>query len=62
MKLKKNNKSKENKLKNERRTFLKRAVYTAPTLMVLGSLVKPETAAAACGTSGPPGTPGGCNE
>ena len=44
MKLEKNNKTKESKLKNERRTFLKRAVYTAPSLMVLGSLAKPTMA------------------
>lgn len=48
MKLEKNNKSKESKLKNERRTFLKKAVYAAPSLVVLGSLVKPTVANASC--------------
>ena len=46
MKLEKNNKSKESKLKKERRNFLKKAAYTAPSVVVLGSLMKPKTAMA----------------
>lgn len=41
MPLEDNKKASENKMKNERRTFLKRAVYAAPSLVVLGSLAKP---------------------
>jgi len=59
--LKENKKASEKKMKKERRRFLKKAVYAAPSLMVLGSLAKPVTAAAACGTGGPPGFPGECN-
>lgn len=63
VKLKTDNKSKEIKLQNERRKFLKKAVYTAPSLVVLGSLAKPVTILAACGESGGvPPPPGGCNQ
>jgi len=41
--------------KNERRTFLKKAVYTAPVLLALGQLAKPTKALADSGDpSGPP--------
>ena len=40
MQLEESKEASEKKMKKERRTFLKRAVYTAPSLMVLGSLTK----------------------
>lgn len=46
MKLKENDAASEKKIKKERRAFLKRAVYKAPSLIVLGSLAKPKYAAA----------------
>ena len=36
----------EKKIQKERRTFLKKAVYKAPALVVLGSLAKPTVAMA----------------
>lgn len=36
----------KDKIKKERRTFLKKAVYAAPTFMVLGTLTKPTNAEA----------------
>ncbi|GIT98597.1 hypothetical protein [Sulfurovum sp. TSL1] len=50
MKLEKANKVTDKELKKERRTFLKRALYKAPALIVLGSLAKPTIAAASCAT------------
>jgi len=46
----------QNEVRNERRGFLKKAVYAAPTLIVLGELVKPESAKSDFG--GPPSDPG----
>lgn len=43
---------------SSRRKFLKKAIYTAPTLIVLGQLVKP-TSVHADRTGGPDGPPGG---
>jgi hypothetical protein len=40
---------------SQRRTFLKKAVYAAPTLMVLGGMVKPTQAHAGFGS--PPSDP-----
>jgi hypothetical protein len=43
-----------------RRTFLKKAVYSAPVLIALGQLAKPSKAQAdSGGPSGPPGGWGG---
>ena len=42
-------------LKEERRSFLKKSVYAAPTLIVLGALMKPKSAEA--GFGGTPSDP-----
>jgi hypothetical protein len=34
----------ENKMPNERRGFLKKAVYAAPTIVAMGALLKPKEA------------------
>ena len=39
-------KQKERKVKEERRAFLKKAVYTAPSLMILGQLSRPASSSA----------------
>ena len=45
---------------SDRRRFLKKAAYAAPTLLVLGQLAKPDVAMGASDTiTGPGGTPGG---
>jgi len=44
-------------LEKERRTFLKKAIYVAPTLVVLGHLSHPTSADAE--SFGPPGGPSG---
>jgi hypothetical protein len=49
---------KTTRVKLKRRTFLKRAVYQAPVLYVLGHLVKPSLVYADF-SGGPPGPPGG---
>ncbi len=54
----KNQKTSKDTIKNNRRSFLKKAVYTAPSLLVLGSLVRPTTSHAADG-SGLPNGPSG---
>ena len=41
MQLKESKEASEKKIKKERRTFLKRAAYAAPSLVVLGSLTRP---------------------
>jgi len=45
---------------DERRAFLKKAVYTAPKLIVLGYLAQPEHSIADY-SGGPSGPPGGWN-
>jgi len=45
-------------VKKERRSFLKKAVYTAPSLLVLGSLVRPKSVQAADGSGPVPDGPG----
>jgi len=58
VKRKKSNEVTDNqKIKKERRTFLKKAAYKAPALMVLGALAKP-TAATAASVPNPPGSKG----
>ena len=47
----------EKNQKNGRRYFLKKAVYSAPTVIALGTLLKPKQAKA--GFGGPPSDPGG---
>lgn len=37
----KNQKTSKDTIKSNRRSFLKKAVYTAPSLLVLGSLTRP---------------------
>lgn len=54
----KNQKTSKDTIKHNRRSFLKKAVYTAPSLLVLGSLVRPTTSQAADG-SGLPNGPSG---
>jgi len=44
----------EKNVSNSRRGFLKKAVYTAPALMVLGALAKPKDAKAGGLPPGPP--------
>ena len=39
---------------SSRRAFMKKAAYSAPVLMTLGQLVKPEKASADSRVSGPP--------
>ncbi|WP_169308528.1 hypothetical protein [Nitratifractor salsuginis] len=46
------------KMLNARRNFLKKAAYSAPSIMVLGSLAKP-TRAKADQFGGPPSDPSG---
>ena len=46
VKLEKRNKVTDQKLKKERRAFLKKAVYKAPALIALGTLAKPTPARA----------------
>lgn len=55
---KKNQNTSQDTIQNNRRSFLKKAVYTAPSLLVLGSLVRPTTSQAADG-SGLPNGPSG---
>jgi len=45
----------ENDRKKERREFLKKGLYTAPKLIILGSLAKPEDSKAGFGP--PPSDP-----
>ena len=45
----------ETRISKSRRSFLKKSVYAAPTLIVLGSLIKPEEVKA--GFGGPPSDP-----
>lgn len=45
---------KQNDEHNSRREFLKKAVYTTPTLIALGSLVKPKTVYAESAVPPPP--------
>jgi hypothetical protein len=47
---------KASKLQKERRSFLKKAAYKAPALMVLGALAKPTAATAS--VPNPPGNKG----
>lgn len=42
---------------SSRRGFLKKSLYTAPSIVALGTLMKPENLQA--GGSNPPGPPGG---
>ncbi len=53
-------KEKKREKREERRTFLKKAVYSAPTLVALGTLVRPEKGHADFG--GPPSDPNGSTE
>jgi len=46
----------KNKMQKERRSFLKKTVYAAPSLIVLGQLTRPSTAKANLGQ--PPSAPG----
>jgi len=48
------------KVKNGRRDFLKKAAYTAPKLVALGYLARPEHSRADF-SGGPDGPPGGWN-
>jgi len=41
-------------VKEKRRDFLKKAAYSAPTLLILGQLAKPERARADSSVAGPP--------
>ena len=50
-----NEKEAKDKMQKERRSFFKKAVYVAPALIVLGQLVKPQSARADFG--GPPSDP-----
>lgn len=52
MQLEESKKASEKKMKKDRRTFLKRAVYTAPSLIILGSLARPVAAVGASGECG----------
>ncbi len=52
----KNIKSSIDKSQESRRTFIKKAVYVAPTLIVLGTLTRPTDAKADFGP--PPSAPG----
>lgn len=53
---KKKQKSSDTALNNERRSFLKKAKYVAPTLVALGALTKPTESKAGFGP--PPSGPG----
>jgi hypothetical protein len=53
----KNIKYKNNEIHKTRRKFLKKATYAAPTILILGSLIKPKKANA--GFGGPPSDPEG---
>ena len=44
----------QNQSQKKRRDFLKKAAYSAPTLLILGQLAKPERARADSSVSGPP--------
>jgi hypothetical protein len=50
-----NDKEAKEMMQKDRRDFLKKAAYTAPALIILGQLVKPESANA--GFGGPPSDP-----
>ena len=50
-------KIKESKEINPRRKFMKKAVYAAPTLLVMGSLLNPTETSAALGNVHPPSSP-----
>ena len=50
-------KNNENKIHKTRREFLKKAVYAAPTIVIMGTLMKPKKANA--GFGGPPSDPDG---
>jgi len=52
-----NDKEAKEMMQKDRRDFLKKVAYTAPALIILGQLVKPESANA--GFSGPPSDPRG---
>ena len=51
---KKNNTTSEEKIKQNRRSFLKKAVYSAPSLLVLGSLARPTSALSDSSIAGVP--------
>lgn len=53
---KKNQNTSQDTLQNNRRSFLKKAVYTAPSLLVLGSLVRPTKSMAADSWDSGPGS------
>ena len=55
------NKNVENKNVESRRSFLKKAAYVAPTIIALGSITKPVSAAAS-GTGTPTYTSNGSGE
>ena len=44
--LKKNNKDTKNKIQQERRIFLKKTMYAAPSIIALGQLIRPTNARA----------------
>jgi hypothetical protein len=50
-----NKKSEEHKTINSRRTFIKKAAYAAPTLLIMGSLMRPTETKAGFGP--PPSSP-----
>jgi len=49
----------KNKMQKKRRSFLKKAVYSAPTIVAMGALLKPQRANADFGP--PPSDPGDGN-
>jgi hypothetical protein len=44
-------------MKEDRREFLKKAVYATPTIVLLGSLIKPTSTKADDGFGAPPSDP-----
>lgn len=50
---KEKHKDKKDEIQKERRSFLKKTVYAAPSLIVLGQLVKPTNANAEYGKADP---------
>ena len=56
-------KHKKDEMQKERRRFLKKTMYSAPTIIVLGGLLKPTKANANTGDfNGPPSDPSYTND
>lgn len=54
---KENHEEIKNEIQKERRSFLKKTAYTAPTLMIMGQLARPTSSSAGFGN--PPDDPSG---